>query len=110
MSVETRETVDAIGVEDATGNVVLTISDHLDWRDERAHLELLQDKINTYLAFVESGELEQVYENAKGRKVVIDVVAKYPPAPAAIEFFSAAKNIAGEAGIILRSRILRISN
>lgn len=33
------------------------VCDHIDGSDEDAHLSLLQDKLNTYLAFIESGEV-----------------------------------------------------
>jgi len=39
--------------------IVLTISDHLDWEKTKEHLLLLEEKINTYLSFLESGD---VYE------------------------------------------------
>ena len=57
-----------------TGDVILTISDHLDWSDSSSHQLLLQVKMNRYLAFIESGEIEQSYPSAKGRAVVIEVV------------------------------------
>jgi hypothetical protein len=59
MSVEQKDVIDAIGVNKESGEVVLTISDHLDWEDTSAHLLVLQDKINTYIAFIESGEILQ---------------------------------------------------
>ena len=55
MSVEDDTVVDIIGIEKATGQVVLTISDHLAWDDD--HLRLLERKIATYINFVESGQL-----------------------------------------------------
>ena len=77
MSIEEVGVVDAIGVGKETGQVFLTISDHLEWSDE--HLLLLQEKLNLYISFVESGELLEVYPDSKGREVVISVVFKYPP-------------------------------
>ena len=38
-------------------NVVLTITDHLEWDIENEHLLILQDKINAYLGAIEDGEL-----------------------------------------------------
>lgn len=65
MTIEQANTVDLISV-DRTTKVVKTISDHLDWTDQATHLLLLQDKINCYLAFIESGELRVSYAKAKG--------------------------------------------
>jgi len=77
MSIEQVGVVDAIGVDKETGQVFLTISDHLEWSDE--HLLLLQEKLNLYIGFVESGELLEVYPDSEGREVVINVICKYPP-------------------------------
>jgi hypothetical protein len=71
MTVENTSTVDAVGTDKETGEVRLSIFDHLPWDTE--HLRLLQDKINVYLGFIESGEIYVSYPNAKGRPLVIDV-------------------------------------
>lgn len=95
MSIEDQNTIDAIGV-DQDGVVVLTISDHLDWDNE--HLLLLQEKINRYLAFLESGEISQAYPDSKGREFKINVVCKYELSPAAKEFMSRCTEIINQAG------------
>ena len=38
---------------------------------------LLQEKINTYLRFIESGEIYAAYPKAKGKRAVIRIIAKY---------------------------------
>lgn len=57
MSVDQSETVDLLSFEKESGDVVLTVSDHLDWQKSVAHQQILQAKLNTYLAFVEGGQL-----------------------------------------------------
>ncbi len=86
MSVCETRIVDAIGVEKASGKVVLTVSDHLEWNTE--HMTVLQDKISTYLAFIESGELIATYPDARARQPVVDVVCKHEPSTDALEFFT----------------------
>lgn len=78
MSIEQRDVVDFIGTDEANNTVILTISDHLDWDDTENHLLLLQDKINTYLSFYESGEIYETYPQATGRQIIIDIIGKYP--------------------------------
>lgn len=95
MSIEDQDSVDVIGVNES-GIVVLTISDHLKWDDD--HLYLLQEKINTYLAFIESGEVYETYPNSKGKEFKINVVCKYEPSPAAIQFISKCTTIINQAG------------
>ena len=74
MSVEQTDIVDIIGTDRWTGRVTLTISDHLDWTDSVAHQTILQKKLNTYLAFVESGEILERYPEAKDKAVTFDIV------------------------------------
>jgi len=66
VSVEQPDVVDIISTDTRTGDVVLTVSDHLDWSDSPLHQMILQTELNRYLAFVESGDLLQRYENAAG--------------------------------------------
>jgi len=106
MSVDNARVVDAVGIENATGDVVLTVADHLDWVDAPAHLEVLQSKLNSYLAFVEGGELLEQYPGAAGRLVRIEVVLKYPPKASAERFFSEAAATVQAAGFRLAYRVL----
>ena len=105
MSIEQADTVDAIGIETSSGKVILTIADHLSWEEEHDHLLALQNKINTYLAFVESGELHAVYPDSVDREPVIEIVMKLPPSRAGIEFLGRIQPILESSGIGLRSRI-----
>ena len=79
MSIDQPDVVDIVSVDRMTGQVVLTISDHLDWSDSAAHQLLLQSKLNRYLAFVESGEILQSCPNAKDRLVALRVVFRFQP-------------------------------
>ena len=106
MSVENTEVVDAIGVQKGTGSVALTISDHLDWRDLHGHLRTLQDKLNRYLAFIESGELLESYPDAKGRAVRIDVYFQHEPSREAGEFLAKAATKIRQAGMSFEWRVL----
>jgi hypothetical protein len=74
VSVEQTDVVDILGIDRETGQVVLTISDHLDWSDSLGRQTILQKKLNTYLAFVESGEiLSKQYPKAKNSPVAFVV-------------------------------------
>lgn len=107
MSVEETEVVDFIGTERSTGSVVLTVSDHLRWDEESdRHLNMLQDKLNTYLRFVESGEILSAYPGSKGRPVTIEVVGKVELPPIAQRFLDAARDAIRDAGFDLRFKLL----
>jgi hypothetical protein len=78
MSIENSKIIDFIST-DSTGNVSLTISDHLEWDSKNEHLLLLQNKINAYLTSIEEGDLYQKYPGAKDAFLVINIIAKHPP-------------------------------
>lgn len=100
MTIENTSIVDAIGTDKVTGAVHLTITDHLPW--DTAHLRLLQEKINLYLGFIESGEIFSSYPNAKGAPLVIDVFTKFRPSEDAVRFLKQAEAVAANYGASLR--------
>jgi hypothetical protein len=81
MSINETKVVDIIAVpEREPDNVVLVITDHLEWGNKAQqgeHLLLLQEKINTYIAFIESGELLDSYLPAKGKNPKIRINGLY---------------------------------
>src|SRR5260370_34389724 len=105
MAVDNPDVIDAIGIERASGVVALTISDHLEWDEANQHLLTLQEKINRYLAFIESGELLASYPKAVGRQVRIDVVCKYQPPEMATRFLDQARKLIEQAGWSLSWRV-----
>lgn len=101
MPIDETNIIDLIGIDKVTGNVVLTISDHLDWNDVTAHLKLLQEKINNYLMYIESGEIYVSYPNAKGRRFVIEIVGEYELSLEGKTFIDKANAITKDIGVDL---------
>lgn len=98
MSIEKTDEIDLIGIDNQTGEVKLAIIDDLDWIDIERHLQLLQDKINAYLSFVESEEIYQVYPDAKNRRILIQIIAQYDPPDTAAPFYNSLQEILSEIG------------
>lgn len=106
MSIEQTDIVDFVNLDENSGDVLLTISDHLPW-DERegAHLELLQGKLNAYPRFIESGELVREYPQVKGRNVVINLVGKFPLSEQAKLFIGKVSEAIRDAGFRLQFKV-----
>jgi hypothetical protein len=102
MSIEQTDTIDLIGIERESDKVVLTVCDDLNWSDSAHHLQLLQDKINTYVAFIKSGEILETYPKSAGRQVVIEVVTKHELSETCADFMARASQVLLGAGIELR--------
>lgn len=105
MSLEKLSEVDAIGIDNETGYVTLFIFDNLDWEDEERHLRLLQEKLNVYLSFVESGEIFESYPEAKGRQIELKVRAEHDFPQIAVDFMRIASGVISDAGFVLSYKV-----
>ena len=101
MSVTDTRSIDAISVEKDSGACVLTIADHLEWGDDK-HLLMLQEKLNSYLAFVESGEIAEHVQDAQEREIHVNVVMLHEPDDQALNFLRVAAETIKGAGFTLR--------
>jgi hypothetical protein len=102
MTVEESRKIDFLVPASKSGDVRLIICDHLDFKDnEGEHLLLLQEKLNSYLAFIESGEIYAKFSQAAGRKIVIEVWGKFPLSDEARKFYRLAGKAIRDAGFSL---------
>jgi hypothetical protein len=102
MSIVEGNKIDMVVTDKEKTRVALVIADHLDWEeDESEHLVLLQDKINAYLHFIESGQLKQNRPDLAGLPVSIQVSAKYPLSEEATKFYRLIGKIVAEVGTSL---------
>lgn len=95
MSVENSNVIDFISERE--DKVVLTISDHLEWDDDE-HIYLLQEKINSYLTAIESGQIDKSYPHLSRKMIVISVVLKYTPNDEGALFLSKVDKVLFNAG------------
>jgi hypothetical protein len=102
MSLEAKNTSDAIGIERSTGHAILTIADSSPWDEVQNHLLALQAKINVYLEFIEGRQIFEAYPAASGRQLLIDLICRFPPPSDALLFFSQVTQSCAELGIVFR--------
>jgi hypothetical protein len=106
VSVDQVGVVDVVSVDQETGQVVLSVSDHLDWSDSTDHQNILQKKLNAYLAFVESGEIVERHPFARDRPVVFKVVFKFKPDREGEAFLARAREVIESAGFHLQFEVI----
>ena len=116
MTVAQRQVVDWLGIEKDTGSIGLTVIDDLDWDDERNHILLLQEKLNTYLAFIEGCE---VYTRLKsdfgvdvksGTRIKVSILAKFDLPSEGARFLKHVTHVFGSLGVSLTHRVVRVPN
>lgn len=96
MSVDNLKVIDFIS--ERNDKIILTISDHLEWDSNNEHVYLLQEKINSYLMAIESGQVNTKYPLSLDKKIVISVALKYPPNDIGISFLSRVSDFLLNAG------------
>jgi hypothetical protein len=109
VGVENPNAIDLAGLERDGSAIVLTIADGLGWADEHGHLVALQRKLDAYLAFIASRQVFDVYPEATGRRVVIDVVTGVPLVPAGVELLRQAAGVARELGATVKHRVIPVA-
>lgn len=112
MTVAQVGTIDWLSLGKEKRQITLTIVDDLDWNEENEHLLLLQEKLNAYLAFVESGDILSHSERLgcdpkESIPIQVSIVAKFEPSERARELLSYARTTFEGVGISLTHRVFR---
>jgi len=113
--------LDAVAFDEEVRTELLVIYDHLDWNNEAEHLYLLQEKINSYLIFIQDGQLDLPQEQKKyldyTNRIVIWIWFKHHPSKECLRFLNktqrtinsakslAAKYLVGDAAIKRANRL-----
>ena len=90
--------------------LVLLLTDYLAWEGpdaprELEHLSLLQDKINAYVSFLESGQFKESYPGEDFAMAAIQVHFKHPITENCEKFLSAVQDQVGQLGVKIETVI-----
>lgn len=99
-SIKDPGVIDAIAVDKSSNTLVLLAIDPFKWSIQEAdHLKAIQEKMNTYVRFIESGEYREHYPDNEfdGFKIVLRF--KYQFSKHGIKFFEGGKKQLKERGI-----------
>ena len=108
MSVLETDLVDYIYLDDESATPVLVVTDPLTWRppEDEVHLDALRDKLNSQIAFIETGQIKSVWPAFKGELVRVEVVARCPLTGMAERFYEVARKTMTGANMDLRFQLL----
>lgn len=91
MAVTDKDIIDSVGIDFDGKTLVLLISDHLDWQDEYEHLMILQEKVNSYISFIEDEQYLDVYADKVFEKFRIEIKFMYQMSENCIKFIDVAQ-------------------
>ncbi len=80
----------------------LLITDHLEWESEYEHLVILQDKINSYLAFIESKQYESTYPKDNFESFVIEIHFQHGMTDNCLKFLETVASQAEELNVVIK--------
>ncbi len=93
MSIQDENIIDIIQVNEADKIVRLIATDHLPWGgDDNQHLYQIQEKVNSYLKYIESSQLISDYPHVEGFKTLIQIHGKYDRPELAVDFYGKMRN------------------
>lgn len=81
MSLHQINVIDAIGIDETSGRVLLVIRHDDPWDGSDAQLYLLQEKLNAYLSFALDGEMAETSPEFADRPVAIVIQTPTSPDP-----------------------------
>ena len=97
MTIDEESKIDRIGTNNSEDIISLLISDHLEWT-VKDKLLMLQNKINAYLAYIESGEILKKYPQAKDCDIIIHLSSLHTPDVEGLDFLQLIKKVIVGAG------------
>jgi hypothetical protein len=77
-NIENTDTIDSLAYEQDTSSLILLLTDGMDWSDMMRHLWLLQEKLNTYIWYIDSGQYEEKYSNVKRIELRVSFLFEEP--------------------------------
>ncbi len=88
MAITEKDVIDSVAYEN--NQLLLQLYDHLDFDEEfeKDHLLMLQDKLNTYIWYIDSKQYEDTYSQKRFDGFTIRVFFMFEPSELCIKFIS----------------------
>ena len=102
--VEQPGVIDAVAINAQKTEVLLALVQHLPWNERTK--ALIERKVPTYVASVESGDLKRRYPQADGLAVVIEIAYFEEPDSAALLYLAQLEEQLKSKGVLLQKRKL----
>lgn len=109
MAIDNTGVIDGIGLDKEKNVVRLLLTDHLAWDgdekilSEYEHLIILQEKINSYISYLESKQYEEQFKGVAINMAIIEIHFKYDITDKCKEFLNSVQNQIGQYGILIEA-------
>ena len=77
-NIENTDTIDGLAYNEKTKMLILQLADGMEWSDVAGHFELLRQKLNTYLWYIDSKQYEEKYPDVDRIELRISFLFKEP--------------------------------
>lgn len=91
MAITDKDVVDSVAYED---NLLLQMYDHLDFEGEfeKDHMLMLQDKLNTYIWYIDSKQYQATYSGKNFEHFLIKIFFMFEPSDLCEKFIAHVNN------------------
>ncbi|MBI9013306.1 MAG: hypothetical protein JEZ08_13820 [Clostridiales bacterium] len=90
--------IDLVAFDEILKVVNLIIIDDQNWETPREHIDMIQEKILSYVAFIENGTLKKKYPSVADLDTIIKVIFEYKPTEEGIKFIEQVKTVLEDTG------------
>jgi hypothetical protein len=110
VSLDQSNIIDAFGIDEHSGRVVLVIRHDAPWEGSPAQLYLLQEKLNAYLSFALDGEMADAYPDFATRPLGLRIETAAAPDPRTLHLLARVRRQIEFQDITLEVRVSRPSD
>ncbi|MEE1124912.1 MAG: DUF6572 domain-containing protein [Acutalibacteraceae bacterium] len=78
LNIEKTDIIDGLAYDKESFTLILLLADGMDWLDENRHLLLLQEKLNTYIAYIDTKQYAEKYPDVRKIEFQVGFLFKEP--------------------------------
>jgi len=90
--------IDLVAFDEIHKVVNLIILDDQNWETPKEHIDMIQEKILSYVAFIENGTFKKKYPSVSDLDTIIKVVFEHKPTEEGIKFIEQVKTVLEDTG------------
>jgi len=85
--------IDLVAFDEEKKIVNLIIIDDQNWESPSEHIDIIHEKILSYVAFIENGTFQKKYPSVVGHEIIIKVVFEHVPSEEGQKFIDQIKEV-----------------